>query len=131
MGSSRTTRLCFISSWTVCEPHCLPPPTPVLEILDAFAKLCTIVVGVLLTCLALMTRASLVRRNITGDAIVGAFGLTGVAAGASAAPLMPRFKPICQLRRSDIVMDRKGLNGKNLLDTDRALIGTYIKMTPA
>ena len=73
----------------------------VLEILEALAKFCAIVAGILLTGITLMTCASLIGRNTTGDSIVGAFELTGVAAGAAIA----LFMPLCQLRRGNIIVD--------------------------
>ena len=72
-----------------------------MNILDRLAKLCAIVAGLLLIGITLMTCASLIGRNTTGDSIVGAFELTGVAAGAAIA----LFMPICQLRRGNIIVD--------------------------
>ena len=72
-----------------------------MKILDSLAKLSAIVAGILLTCITLMTCASLLGRNTTGDSIVGAFELTGVAAGAAIA----LFMPLCQLRRGNIIVD--------------------------
>ena len=72
-----------------------------MNILENLAKLCAIVAGALLTGITLMTCASLVGRNTTGDSIVGAFELTGVAAGAAIA----LFMPLCQLRRGNIIVD--------------------------
>jgi TRAP-type C4-dicarboxylate transport system permease small subunit len=77
------------------------PPETRLKILEKLAKLCAILAGVLLTCITLMTCASLIGRNTTGDSIVGAFELTGVAAGAAIA----LFMPLCQLRRGNIIVD--------------------------
>ena len=72
-----------------------------MKILEKLAKLCAIIAGVLLTGITLMTCASLIGRNTTGDSIVGAFELTGVAAGAAIA----LFMPLCQLRRGNIIVD--------------------------
>jgi TRAP-type C4-dicarboxylate transport system permease small subunit len=72
-----------------------------LKLLENLAKLCAILAGVLLTGITLMTCASLIGRNTTGDSIVGAFELTGVAAGAAIA----LFMPLCQLRRGNIIVD--------------------------
>ena len=72
-----------------------------MKILENLAKLCAIIAGVLLTGITLMTCASLIGRNTTGDSIVGAFELTGVAAGAAIA----LFMPLCQLRRGNIIVD--------------------------
>ena len=57
--------------------------------------------GVLLTGITLMTCGSLIGRNTVGVSIVGAFELTGVAAGAAIA----LFMPLCQLRRGNIIVD--------------------------
>lgn len=72
-----------------------------MRIFEVLAKLCAIIAGVLLTGITLMTCASLIGRNTTGDSIVGAFELTGVAAGAAIA----LFMPLCQLRRGNIIVD--------------------------
>jgi TRAP-type C4-dicarboxylate transport system permease small subunit len=72
-----------------------------LRALDALAKLCAILAGVLLTGITLMTCGSLIGRNTVGVSIVGAFELTGVAAGAAIA----LFMPICQARRGNIIVD--------------------------
>lgn len=72
-----------------------------MKALESLAKFCAIVAGVLLTGITLMTCASLIGRNTTGDSIVGAFELTGVAAGAAIA----LFMPLCQLRRGNIIVD--------------------------
>lgn len=72
-----------------------------MRILEPLAKLCAIVAGVLLTGITLMTCGSLIGRNTVGVSIVGAFELTGVAAGAAIA----LFMPLCQLRRGNIIVD--------------------------
>ena len=72
-----------------------------MKILESLAKLCAIVAGILLTAITLMTCLSLIGRNTTGDSIVGAFELTGVAAGAAIA----LFMPLCQARRGNIIVD--------------------------
>jgi TRAP-type C4-dicarboxylate transport system permease small subunit len=72
-----------------------------LRILDALARFCAILAGVLLTGITLMTCGSLIGRNTVGVSIVGAFELTAVAAGAAIA----LFMPLCQLRRGNIIVD--------------------------
>ena len=72
-----------------------------MRILDPLARLCAILAGVLLTAITLMTCGSLIGRNTIGVSIVGAFELTGVAAGAAIA----LFMPICQARRGNIIVD--------------------------
>ena len=88
-----------------------------MNILESLAKLCAIVAGLLLIGITLMTCASLIGRNTTGDSIVGAFELTGVAAGAAIA----LFMPICQLRRGNIIVDffTKNLGDKTNDKLDR------------
>ena len=72
-----------------------------MPILEKLAKFCAILAGILLTAITLITCGSLIGRNTTGDSIVGAFELTGVAAGAAIA----LFMPMCQLRRGNIIVD--------------------------
>ena len=72
-----------------------------MRLLEKLAKLCAILAGVLLTAITLMTCGSLIGRNTIGVTIVGAFELTGVAAGAAIA----LFMPWCQLRRGNIIVD--------------------------
>jgi TRAP-type C4-dicarboxylate transport system permease small subunit len=72
-----------------------------VRILENLAKFCAILAGVLLTGITLMTCGSLIGRNTTGASIVGAFELTGVAAGAAIA----LFMPLCQARRGNIIVD--------------------------
>jgi TRAP-type C4-dicarboxylate transport system permease small subunit len=72
-----------------------------VRLLEALAKLCAILAGVVLTGITLMTCASLIGRNTTGWTIVGDFELTGAAAGAAIA----LFLPWCQVRRGNIIVD--------------------------
>ena len=72
-----------------------------MKLLEALAKLCAIVAGVLLTAITLMTCASVLGRNTTGWTIVGDFELSGSAAGAAIA----LFLPWCQARRGNIIVD--------------------------
>jgi TRAP-type C4-dicarboxylate transport system permease small subunit len=72
-----------------------------LRILEPLAKFCAALAGLLLTGITLMTCVSLIGRNTTGQSIVGAFELTGVAAGAAIA----LFMPLCQARRGNIIVD--------------------------
>ncbi|AMO24828.1 hypothetical protein GCM10027034_08070 [Ramlibacter solisilvae] len=72
-----------------------------MRILEALAKACAILAGLLLTGITLMTCGSLIGRNTTGQSIVGAFELTAVAAGAAIA----LFMPLCQVRRGNIIVD--------------------------
>lgn len=72
-----------------------------MKLLEALAKLCAIVAGVLLTAITLMTCGSVLGRNTTGWTIVGDFELSGSAAGAAIA----LFLPWCQARRGNIIVD--------------------------
>ena len=69
--------------------------------LEKLAKFCAILAGVLMTFITLMTCASLIGRNTTGDTLAGDFELTGVVAGAAVA----LFMPWCQLKRGNIIVD--------------------------
>ncbi len=72
-----------------------------MRLLDALARLCAVLAGLLLTAITLMTCVSLVGRNTTGWTIVGDFEISGFAAGAAIA----LFLPLCQLRRGNIIVD--------------------------
>lgn len=72
-----------------------------MRVLELLAKFCAILAGILLTGITLMTCGSLIGRNTVGISIVGAFELTGVAAGAAIA----LFMPLCQARRGNIIVD--------------------------
>ncbi|HEU5296164.1 MAG TPA: TRAP transporter small permease [Burkholderiaceae bacterium] len=72
-----------------------------MKTLEWLARLCAIVAGVLLVVITLMTCVSLIGRNTTGWSIVGAFELSGAAAGAAIA----LFMPWCQARRGNIIVD--------------------------
>lgn len=72
-----------------------------MKLLEALAKLCAILAGVLMTVITLMTCASLIGRNTIGWTIVGDFELSGAAAGAAIA----LFMPWCQVRRGNIIVD--------------------------
>jgi TRAP-type C4-dicarboxylate transport system permease small subunit len=72
-----------------------------MNLLEALARFCAVLAGVVLTGITLMTCASLIGRNTTGWTIVGDFELTGAAAGAAIA----LFLPWCQVRRGNIIVD--------------------------
>ncbi len=88
-----------------------------MKLLDLLARLMATLAGALLTFITLMTCGSLIGRNTTGDSIVGAFELTGVAAGAAIA----MFMPLCQLRRGNIIVDffTSGLSQRAVNGLDR------------
>ncbi|MGZ8259821.1 MAG: TRAP transporter small permease [Caldimonas sp.] len=72
-----------------------------MKLLEQAAKVCAVLAGVLLVVITLMTCVSLIGRNTTGWSIVGAFELSGSAAGAAIA----LFLPWCQVRRGNIIVD--------------------------
>jgi len=72
-----------------------------MKLLEQLAKLCAILAGVLIIVITLMTCVSLIGRNTTGWSIVGAFELSGFAAGAAIA----LFMPWCQVKRNNIIVD--------------------------
>ena len=72
-----------------------------MKLLEQLAKLCAILAGVLIIVITLMTCVSLIGRNTTGWSIVGAFELSGFAAGAAIA----LFMPWCQIKRNNIIVD--------------------------
>lgn len=72
-----------------------------MNLLEKAAKLCAVLAGVLLIVITLMTCISLIGRNTVGWTIVGAFELSGFAAGAAIA----LFMPWCQIRRGNIIVD--------------------------
>ena len=72
-----------------------------MRILEALAKFCAVLAGVLLTVITLMTCISLVGRNTVGVTLAGDFELTGVVAGAAIA----LFLPWCQFQRGNIIVD--------------------------
>jgi TRAP-type C4-dicarboxylate transport system permease small subunit len=65
------------------------------------ARLCSILGGLLMTGLMLMTCYSLIGRNFFDTALIGDFELTGVGAGAAIA----LFMPLCQLKKENIMVD--------------------------
>ena len=72
-----------------------------MKILDALAKLCAVLAGVLLTLITLLTCASLIGRNMFDATLAGDFELTGVVTGAAIA----LFMPYCQVQRGNIIVD--------------------------
>ena len=72
-----------------------------INTLEAAARLCAILAGVLLVFITLMTCASIVGRELIGQTVVGDFELSGAAAGAAIA----LFMPWCQARRGNIAVD--------------------------
>jgi TRAP-type C4-dicarboxylate transport system permease small subunit len=71
------------------------------NLLERTARLCSILGGLVMTGLMLMTCYSLIGRNFFDSALIGDFELTGVGAGAAIA----LFMPLCQLKRENIIVD--------------------------
>ena len=69
--------------------------------LERLARLCSILGGLVMTGLMLMTCYSLIGRNFLDSALIGDFELTGVGAGAAIA----LFMPLCQFKRENIIVD--------------------------
>lgn len=69
--------------------------------LERLARLCSILGGLLMTTLMLMTCYSLIGRNAFDTALIGDFELTGIASGIAIA----FFMPICQFKRDNIIVD--------------------------
>ncbi len=69
--------------------------------LERVARLCSILGGLIMTGLMLMTCYSLIGRNFFDSALIGDFELTGVGAGAAIA----LFMPLCQLKHENIIVD--------------------------
>ena len=65
------------------------------------ARACSIIGGLVLTALMLMTCYSVVGRNFFEKALIGDFELTGIACGIA----MAFFMPLCQLERGNIIVD--------------------------
>jgi TRAP-type C4-dicarboxylate transport system permease small subunit len=72
-----------------------------VKTLEALAKFCAVLAGLLLTVITGMTCVSLIGRNTVGWTIVGDFELSAFAAGAAIA----LFLPWCQARRGNIIVD--------------------------
>ena len=93
-----------------------------MKILELLAKFCSVLSGVLLTFITLMTCYSLIGRNTTGDTIVGDFELTGVATGAAIA----LFMPLCQLKHENIIVDFFTTNASEQTQSKLDAFGTLL-----
>jgi TRAP-type C4-dicarboxylate transport system permease small subunit len=69
--------------------------------LERLARFCSILGGLLMTALMLMTCYSLIGRNVFDTALIGDFELTGIGSGAAIA----LFMPLCQFKRDNIIVD--------------------------
>lgn len=72
-----------------------------MKLLTPLAKGCSIVGGLIITALMLMTCYSVIGRNFFSSPLIGDFELTGIACGIS----MAFFMPLCQLERGNIIVD--------------------------
>ena len=72
-----------------------------MKLLEALAKICAILAGLVMVGITLLTCASVIGRSLLGSAINGDFELVGFAAGAGIA----LFLPWCQLKRGNIIVD--------------------------
>lgn len=71
------------------------------KILEFLSKLSAIAAGILMTLITLLTCASIIGRETVGKTVPGDFELVGLATGAA----VGLFMPLCQLQRSNIIVD--------------------------
>jgi TRAP-type C4-dicarboxylate transport system permease small subunit len=69
--------------------------------LKRLARLCSVIGGVIMIALMLMTCYSVVGRNFFERALIGDFELTAIACGIAVA----FFMPLCQIERGNIIVD--------------------------
>lgn len=69
--------------------------------LERLARLCSIIGGLIMIALMLMTCYSVVGRNFFEKALIGDFELTAIGSGSAIA----FFMPLCQLQRGNIIVD--------------------------
>ena len=69
--------------------------------LKRLARLCSVIGGVIMVALMLMTCYSVVGRNFFERALIGDFELTAIACGIAVA----FFMPFCQIERGNIIVD--------------------------
>jgi TRAP-type C4-dicarboxylate transport system permease small subunit len=69
--------------------------------LKQLARLCSVVGGVIMIALMLMTCYSVIGRNFFGKALIGDFELTAIACGIA----VSFFMPLCQIERGNIIVD--------------------------
>ena len=72
-----------------------------MKALSTLARMSAILAGLLMTSITLLTCGNLFLRNVTEDAIPGAFEMTALATGAAIA----LFMPLCQVRQGNIIVD--------------------------
>ena len=71
------------------------------QALEAVAKFCAVLAGLVMVGITLLTCASVLGRNLFSQAINGDFEMVGLAAGAAIA----LFLPWCQIRKGNIIVD--------------------------
>lgn len=69
--------------------------------LKRLARLCSVIGGVVMVALMLMTCYSVVGRNFFERALIGDFELTAISCGLAIA----FFMPLCQIERGNIIVD--------------------------
>lgn len=72
-----------------------------MKFLEALARGCAILAGMILIGITLMTVYSVIGRDFFGKALTGDFEITAVMTGAAVA----LFLPWCQLKRGNIIVD--------------------------
>ena len=87
-----------------------------MKALEALARLCAILAGVLMVFITMMTVVSIIGRELFGAPIVGDFELSGAVAGAAIA----LFMPWCQVKRGNIMVDfftaKASESAQNIMD---------------
>jgi len=72
-----------------------------LNFITFLAKVCSVIAGLLLTLITVLTCYNLVLRNTGGDSMAGAFEITAMCTGAAIA----MFMPLSQIRQGHIIVD--------------------------
>lgn len=72
-----------------------------MKILERIARVCSILGGLIMVALMIMTCYSLIGRNFLDRPLIGDFELTAIGCGVAIA----LFMPICQLHRENIIVD--------------------------
>lgn len=76
-------------------------PAPNMKLLEPIAKTLSILGGLLIVGVMLMTCYSLIGRNFFQSPLIGDFELTAIGCGMA----MALFMPYCQLKRENIMVD--------------------------
>lgn len=72
-----------------------------MRVLEILAKACALAAGALVAAMVILSCGSIIGRETIGKTITGDFELVGLATGAA----VGLFMPLCQLHRSNIVVD--------------------------